>query len=245
MPRVYALLGSLLLAAAVTAQGETRTFLGRAYDPDSGRLLYTEQHRIKLDERGGYISGSVTYLDPRGEPIAMKEVDFAGNQTAPSFLYRDLRTDSLISVDSGESDLTVSYRDGGHERQTDLEIDREESIVIDAGFDRFIQQEWQALLQGQTRSFLFLHVSRARFMEFEIVKTGKIGDSVEFRIRPAGFILGLLVEPIRLTYAAEDRRLLRYQGVTNIAREASGRVRDEHYVATIEYEYLPISTRRY
>jgi hypothetical protein len=244
VPRAPAFAACLLFAAA-TAQGETRFFLGRAYDPDSGRHLYTEQHRVRLDERGGYISSSVTYVDPRGEPIAVKEVDFAGDQAAPSFRFRDLRTDSLLRVDSGGPVLSVSYRHGGREREADLDTDGKAEIVIDAGFDRFIQQEWEALLQGLARPFLFLHAPRARFMQFEVVKTGGTGETVEFQIRPAGFILGMLVDPIRVTYAVEGRRLLRYRGVTNIAREADGRVRDDHYVARIEYEYLPISTRRY
>lgn len=235
----------LLFAAAALARAETLVFEGRAREPDSGRHLYTEQHRVRLDERGKYLSSSVTYVDPRGETIAVKEVDFDDKQAAPSFRFHDLRTGSRLRVEAGDSRLSVSSRDGGRERDTDLDIDAQARIVIDAGFDRFIQQEWEALLEGRTQSFLFLHAPRARLMEFEIVKAEESGNTVEFLIRPAGFLLGLLVKPVRLTYAADNRRLLRYRGVTNIAREAGGRVRDEHYVATIDYAYPRISTRRY
>jgi hypothetical protein len=179
----------------------------------------------------------VQYVNPKGKLFATKQVDYSLSLTAPSIYFRDLRNDHSVEVKYNSPQLWLKYFNKQQERSVRLTTDPDEKVVIDAGFDQFVQQHWQQLLEGRTLSFEFLAISRAKLIGFKITQVAQKKDRAILQIYPRNFFLGLVLRPIELTYQISTKRLLEYNGLTNIAKVVNGKVQDDNYVARIEYSY--------
>lgn len=233
------------------------SFIGEAYALDSEKLLYTEEHRIARDATGAYLTSRVRYRAPQGQLIADKKLDFRANVLMPNLNFTDLRNGSLLNVHLGKSlllekvsgNLAEQANGGQAEQKLSQERiaidDSDGPVVVDAGFDQLVLQYWQQLLAGESLAFDFLALSRGSLVGFELAKVSEDQRSVVLEIKARSWVISLLLEPIRLTYAKADGRLLEYRGVTNIAQAQDGKVLEDNYNARIRYRYLkPSGTKQ-
>nr|HNH29964.1 hypothetical protein [bacterium] len=95
-----------------------------------------------------------------------------------------------------------------------------EPAVIDAGFHFFIEQHWSALLNGETKTFYFVAPSQLDYFSFRVYKSGETQNggrtAYQLTMDIDNFLLRLFVDPIRLTYDPESRKLIGYEGISNI-----------------------------
>ncbi|UZE97774.1 hypothetical protein [Alkalimarinus alittae] len=213
-------------------------FEGRAYDAETEQFIYLEKHTITLDKEGKYASSSVQYLDDNGDVFASKQVSFEANSIAPSFTFIDHRTNSEISVQNKVESIKLTSKLGAIETTESVNIETTNGLVVDAGFDRFIYENWETLLQNKDISFAFLAISRAMLVNLDVKEKSRTTESVVYVVQPSNFFLSLLVDPIELTYHIESQRLTRFEGLTNIAKRKDGRVQGDNYIAVIQYEYF-------
>ncbi len=206
--------------------------VGTAYSPDGGRVLYREQ-RTEQRRDGELVACEVDYLTPEGELFAEKTIRFEGPPTAPAFTFVDYREEFREGARPGE-DMIELYSGVGQ----DLERRRRElpeGAVVDAGFDRFVREEFDRLRAGEKLEFDFAVPAEQRFVRFEIEAEGPVTYdgklALALRMRPANFLIRLLVDPIRLIYD-EQRRLVEFAGISDI-RDDEG----ERHVARVIFEY--------
>ena len=103
--------------------------------------------------------------------------------------------------------------------------------VIDAGFDRFIEQHWDSLVGGDVIDREFLIPSQLDFYTFEIERTdSKRVDEIAFELRVKSIFLQMFVSPVLVHYDGRTRALLRYEGISNI-RDENG----ENFDVRIEF----------
>lgn len=228
----------LLSLSGVAYSSNILEFEGRAYDAETEQFLYLEKHTITLDQEGNYASSSVQYLDEKGDVFASKKVSYDANPTAPSFTFFDYRTDSQISVQNKVESIKLTSKVGSIETIENVNVEKPSGLVVDAGFDRFIYENWENLLQNKDISFAFLAISRAMFVSLDVSEKSRSNDSIVYVVEPSNFFLSLLVDPIELTYNIESQRLTRFQGLTNIAKSKDGKVQSDNYVAVIQYKYF-------
>ena len=203
MSKVWVFL--LVICMPGIAMDRDADIVGSALDPGSGSLLYREYHFCTEDGMGCL----VIYRDDMGLEIARKQVDYRTGRRSPTISMRDSRTQKVVVV------------------KPDPES------VVDAGFDNFVRESWNLLERDGTLEFPFLVPGRDRPLNMQartINGEACDGNVLCLQVRPRSWPLGLLVEPILLTYDRENRRLLRYQGVSNI-RDAGGNMQkvDIHY----------------
>lgn len=189
----------LLLVLAIFAPAllaETQglpTVMGNAYDRESGQLLYVEYHFCLGDHQ----LCTVQYRDSYGELFALKELDYRPNPIAPALTLTDYRRDHQIRVaNSGAANL-----------------------VVDAGFDNYVRRIWNDLERGKTARFPFLVAGfdKPFNMRAERADQQACGqDELCLEIKVDSWLLGILASPIELAYSREDRKLLRFSGVSNI-----------------------------
>ena len=209
----------LLLGWAAAAGGETR-FVGYAYAVDGDALVYTERHRESSAEDAETVLLS-SYRDPDGQVFATREVRFAGLDPTPSFEMADTRIDYVEgAVDEGDRLLVYKVVDGRREEKT---LERgPRPLVVDAGFDRFIQREWDLLQTGRFVRLDFVSCDRLALVPLRASKhtarETQYGTVSDFRLEPANWFIRFLVDSIRITYRDEDRTLLEYEGVSNMRR---------------------------
>lgn len=196
-------------APAGFASVESAEIVGRAEALDSDQFLYSEHYAC--GEEG--LHCEVEYRNPDGTVIARKSLDYSDSLHAPEVVMRDLRRDETTVVDMAPR----------------------EDLVVDAGFDNFVRSRWDTLVAGDTVRFSFRVVNidrmlsmKARAQENDDCKDETLCLDVEVD----SFFLGLLTDPIELTYARDTRRLLRFRGVSNLKAPDGGR-----QTVDIRYEY--------
>jgi hypothetical protein len=238
--------GLLLLALASYAQAgyaqagytqaterSTQT-TGEAYDMDSGELLYRETHCVSSDES----EREVFYSDGDGKLLARKLVDYRSGATTPSFEQQNFYSSELIRVALREDELTMVIVDADSleaRSEVSLQTGNDLPVVIDAGFDAFVRQHWDSLVAGEQHQFQFPFADRESLVELRIGRLGCSYDSNSdqcFRLDLANWFLRMLVAPIELGYDSDNRRLMRYRGLSNI-----GDVNGNGLVVDLRYDY--------
>jgi hypothetical protein len=222
----YALAGCLLAGLCLVGRAQAQGLslqLAEARAPGGGALLYREQHLLRsAGDRPR--ERLVLYRCPGGAAFARKHLDYAASAQAPSFALEDRRAGYAEGLrrDGARVQLYSRARGERGERAAWLAV---APAVADAGFDEFVRAHWTRLLAGEALPLQFALPSRLRALRFEVQRLRAApvaGEAAEvFRLRLGG-LLGLVAPHIDVAYATRSRRLLRFEGLSNL-RDAGGR----------------------
>ena len=108
-------------------------------------------------------------------------------------------------------------------------------MVIDAGFDNFVRSRWDELISGNSVQFPFLGVGFDKPINMRAIREKPANcddDKVCLSIGLNSWLLGMLVDPIKLSYSRESRELLWFSGISNIVGESG-----ETLSVDIHYQY--------
>lgn len=211
----------LLAVLPLPAQAVLTYEEGVARDPATRAELYREQHWIRR-EGTRTVERLVLYRCADGTPFGRKQVDYRRSSVAPEFRFEDGRTGYVEGLLRRGAVPTVFVRPlpGLAERVAALPSPL---LVADAGFDEFIRRQWQPLVAGEAVALDFAVPSRLESIGFTARRVGsaRIGDEDAwvFRLRLGG-VLGWVVPSIDVSYGQQSRRLLRFQGLSNLRDDA-------------------------
>jgi hypothetical protein len=205
---------ALPVAAMNAAEAD---IIGEARDQKQGELLYRELHFFKkegLDHR-------VIYKAPDGRVLAEKILDYSASDLQPQLTQKNFACGESIGVSHAEDALKVSYRADQQDAVKTGELERENELVIDAGFDNMVRKHWERVTAGDPLTFDYLVPSRFASYSFRLRNVDCSDNAVEggecFLIEPASWWLRMLVDPVSLTYEGKSRRLLEFKGLGNVA----------------------------
>lgn len=212
------------------------TELGDARDPSSGRLLYREQHWLRRDAAGQLRERLVLYRCPDGSAFARKRLDYRGSLLAPAFDLDDARSGYREGLRRTPAPrLYVRNGRAAAERSAPL---AGAQVVADAGFDEFVRMHWTSLAAGRAAAIEFALPARLRTYHFSLAPTGKARiageEALLLRLRLDGW-LAWLAPHMDIAYGLRSRRLLRFEGVSNLADPAGGR----NWLARIDFPTPP------
>jgi len=238
--RISGVLSFLLLVFVIdNAHADVRERIGYAYDKQSGRFLYSESHREVL-ENGRVLKNTIAYKDDEGNLFAEKHIDFKKSLVMPDFYLVNTETGHAEGARGSEGDnrLEVHFRQLSDVTVQKAYVETPLNGIIDAGFDRFIEQNWTALVGGEVLERQFLIPSQLDFYTFEIRKAeAERKGEFAFQLGVKSIFLQMFVSPVLVYYDAQTRSLLRYEGVSNI-RNSDG----ENFDVRIEFQ-APGGTR--
>ena len=184
--------------------------VGLATDLDSGELLYEEHYYCSEDAS----ACSVFYLDPGGDLIASKTIDYQLSLQAPGLAFRDYRFDREIEL-----------------------LPERDDWVVDAGFDNFVRTSWGTLVAGDTVRFPMQLLGRDKPLDMKAALDDR-GECPEamicFEVQLDSWLLGALIDPIRLQYDRDSQRLMRFTGISNLRSDS-----DRSQSVDILYRYAP------
>lgn len=226
----------LMLVLQAPLLAATVQYEGRATDPESGRALYTERHLLReADDKPR--ERLVTYVCPDGVAFARKRVDYSASLVAPSFQLDDGRDGYREGVRRAGGRIDAYVRDRSGEAERSGVLAASARLVADAGFDEYVRRNWTALTAGATLPVEFAVPASRRSYTFKLRRIdGPVIDGVpthRFRLKVSG-LLGLVAPQIDVAYARQSRRLLRFEGVTNL-RDPRG----EQWTARIAFADRP------
>ncbi|MEO7431958.1 MAG: hypothetical protein ABIV12_07760 [Dokdonella sp.] len=224
---MVAVAGAALLAhCPAMANADIEHYVGTAYDA-SGRVLYTESHWISgtLPRR----ELTVLFRCPDGAPFARKHVVEAGVAQAPSFTLEDARTgyrEGVRDGTGGSREVFTRSVEGQLEKRALLKSAPD--LVVDAGFDSFIRDHWDALATGAPQHVEFLVPSRLRTYPFTLsLVDDELMDGKPVRrfLMELDTWYGFAIPSIVLFYAADTRTIREYRGIANV-RDSTGKSLD-------------------
>lgn len=205
-------LAPVLFMACSTATAMEH-YEGLAYAKGTERLLYREQHWL-LKEGSERL---VVYRCLGGEAFARKHV--AGKGAAPDFEFFDARSGYVEGVRSrgGRREVFTRASSGAPEQRSALMPGAVQ--IIDAGFDSFVRQQWNALAPPTATRVSFLVPSRLQPMDFRLIPSDGKAGSRSFRLSLDTWY-GRALPGMSVMYSARGSRLLQYEGIGNIRDDA-------------------------
>jgi hypothetical protein len=213
------LLTGLLLGN--TAMANLRYEEAVARDPDNQRALYKEQHWIRFSELVP-IERLVVYRCMDGTAFARKRVNYQPSAQAPAFEFIDARKGYVEGLRYKQNKAALWFQPPGAvaERNTLLATN---NLVADAGFNEFIRINWLKLRAGKALPLYFAVPTRLQAYKFNLRQVSESQFSgvpaVTYQLKLAG-LLSLLTDPIEVTYDKSSKRLLRFQGLSNLRNDA-------------------------
>ncbi len=223
--------------------------VGAASDLKTNQFLYNEYH-YSFEEGKKYI---VVYKDADDKVIAEKELLYAKAlaDTNPRLMQSNYLSGERIEVDTLRAGFRVAieYRESTDDEVKRKEFVKPQGLVVDAGFNQFIVEEWSSLLKDETVRFEYLAPSQQKTFAFTAKKEScddiKLSSSSSsfsssfnsnevtcFSIAPKSWFVRQFVASISLVYDSSSKRLLRFSGLGNIGN-ASG----EYMQVDIRYQY--------
>ncbi len=225
------LLGLCLLAITHAVAGDV-SYVGEARDPESGARLYEEHHLLR--ETDGHPSERlVLYRCAAGALFARKQVAYGAASAAPAFTLEDGRFGYREGARRDDEAITAFFRADAASAERSERIATNAPLVIDAGFDEFVRANWDALQRGDTLAVDFLVPSRLEALGFKLRRSGSgeiDGAPVSVFRLSLGGLIGLFAPDIDVSYRDRDRRLMRFEGLTNIRAD-----RKANIVARIDF----------
>jgi hypothetical protein len=218
-------------AALCASASATERYSGSAYSSATDALLFQETHYLY----GAAGQRLVLYRCPDGRAFARKRVYAGGDAQTPDFDLTDARLGYREGVreHAGGREVYVQRRSALPELADPLQVPADG--VIDTGFDAFAQRHWTELVRGDTLRFPYLVPSRRTFFSFKVARVDGAATppgTMMIRLASSSWI-SFLLPHIDVTYDIASRRVVRYQGLSNI-RDDNGK----NYQVHVEYPAL-------
>lgn len=197
-------------------------YKGLAYDMNSNTIVYIENHE-EIIENGNRIGLKTSYTEPSGKMIARRNVSFTNSETIPTFQTEDFRDGYLEGSELKGDSVRLYWRKNYESTMSEKTILLPGPAAVDAGFNNFVQRNWDDLMNGTKRQFNFGAPFALDYYGFRLHKIEKktVGDRerVVIQCDIDNFFIRLFVTPIILTYDVQTRRLVEYEGISNINNE--------------------------
>jgi hypothetical protein len=200
-------------------------YQGYAYAVRDHRLLYREAHWLYSED--GIEHRLVLYSCPDGEPFVRKRVNAAPGAATPDVDLFDARVgyrEGVRTLD-GRREVFAQADARSPERRASLPSPPPPNAVIDAGFDAFVREHWDALSGSGVSPVPFLVPSELRYLDFSARmlrdEAAAGGELRWFRLQLASWY-GFALPHIDVAYDKQAHELREYSGVSNI-RDGGGR----------------------
>lgn len=212
---ILLLFSFFFVCAKLNVKEEYLTYKGIARDLNSNKFYYSEEHKETLEQHV-LRQTVIQYKDSAGTLIAKKTIDYSGNKVTPAFEQNDFRDGYMEGVSFSENKLVFKCRKNKKETLKTKSINIPNNLVVDGGFNYYIKGNWTELAAGETKVFNFAVPSQLDYFAFRLYKDSQQNDEIVFKMEPDNYILRKLVDPIRVTYKASTKRIIKYEGLSNI-----------------------------
>jgi len=219
----------LALYSNVSAEDVTRveTYWGVARN-DAGKVVYREKHTTY--HRDGRILRSVTdYIGPDGSVIAVMDSNYERSLAMPTYAFKDHRRGYEEGLRYHEGAYYIYNRDPKL-GEKEVRLEDTENVYSCQGWHYYVVNNLEVLEKNESVVLNLIFPQKLRAYPFRIERTGSSGETLDVKVRFANRLVSWFVPHLDLVYERESRKLLEFQGVSNIFDE-----NDELQEVTITY----------
>jgi hypothetical protein len=191
------------------------SYTGFAYEEGSNNLIYTEHFTDRYVD-GKLVETTTEYYSPDNKLIAKRTLNFLKSRFAPDFMMEDMRSGYVEGAETDMDCVTMFV-------QKDRSAIRQKrkialtGAVIDGGFNQFIKSHWDKLQSGQEVTFNFTISSELDYFKLRAIKIKEDDHTLTLKIELHSRLIRWLASPIIVCYNSTTRRIIRYEGKSNIA----------------------------
>ncbi|MEJ0029940.1 MAG: hypothetical protein WDO15_06050 [Bacteroidota bacterium] len=208
----------VILTALRAPEISSDNYTGYAYAESSDKLLYTEEFTDHFVD-GEHTETLTNYFDPNHTKIAKRILDFRRSKFAPDFQTEDLRSGYMEGSEMVDNGVRLFNRKSKSAKVDEKIMSIPQPIVVDGGFNQFIKANWLALEKGEVITFHFAIPARLDYFTLRAVMVELTEKEMKVRVEPDKALIRLLASPIDVRYAKDTRRILSYEGQSNISDE--------------------------
>jgi hypothetical protein len=220
---------------AATAQADPFDVEGHAFDRDTGDLLYVQRQHTTIV--GGQRFSVVTYLGPDGDTLVVKQAQIGSSPAQPLYRLWD-RRDGYVEGVEREGDCLRLFRRRADERDVHTRTLCHADGLVDDGVLAALDDHWDDLLEGARISIRVLVPNKLNSYRLRVHKVDEGHQdgrpTVTLRVEPASFLVRLIAPHVDLTCDAEDRRVLVYEGISEVGVTAGSGLRHR---ARVHFRY--------
>ena len=213
----------LVLNIIGTAYGSVQHSVGIARGGDSS-VSYIEHHQYF--ESGEHV---IRFYDSDLRLLLTKELSYPDLPQHPTLMQTDTlrQTEVTIAIDQTTAVMTKLST-----KETDVfQFELTEDVIIDAGFDAYIRENWRSFQTQPVQHFQFAIAGQSRLIQMQIMKVDSDAEGASFTITPRNWLVRMVLPTTSLSYNA-TRQLTRYEGFSNLKRSGESRnveISFEHY----------------
>lgn len=219
---------------------QVKTVFGRAYKTkDKRELVYKEIHERTFS--GTRLVRSLTkYTNSAGQVFATLACDYSRDITVPDYIFKDERTgyEERAYFKNGKIVSEVRETKAAEVQRYIFDekiLSGDKIVSMSQGLNELITQRITTLKKEESLETTFL--LPARQTEATMRVSGELDKArpgvINISIRISPWILRLFVDSIRIAYSYEDKRLLSYDGYSNLKTDAG---ESQHVFIVYDYD---------
>ncbi len=227
----YALYLIALVAHSTASPDSTsHPYHGSAFDTERNVPAYTEDHKETF-LKGKRIASQTVFKAPDEKPMGELTLDFLRFQCKPDYDYKDFRNGYEEGAKADSVSVHAFFRDSARAPLKEKALEVPEPCVINGGVEEFVKMNWEEIVSGKKIPFNMVIPARLDYYRFvayqdpKYVVPEKEAGGRDYRpvvIEPKNSVLAMLLPTIVMYYDVKTKRLIRYQGIVNVA-DAKGR----------------------
>jgi len=225
-----AFLATFLSVGLLRAAPYGETFIGKAVNGE-GALEYIEHHYLEY-ENGKINESRTIYYDPHHRKIGHLISEYSQGPQFGSYDFRDFRAEYQDGAKVTPRRIQLFKKEGSKENAEESYLPRDTDQIVGQGIHHFIVDNLEAISRGEIIHVKMVLPSRLDQYEFRIRKRNLEGDTLHVRLEIDNWFLRLFAPHIDCDYDMKTRRLLRYEGISNLT-DGSGK----HAKVVITYSY--------
>jgi hypothetical protein len=212
---VFALMFAVLVPAGeVSAAEDVVRYRGDAFDLGTGAFVYSENHS-EFYKMGVHAYSRVSYRDKDGKEFASKLITFQPNRLQPVYELKDARDGYVEGIRRSGSTTVYFSRRKTTEAMKEKTVQTPAPAVFDGGFDYFVRENFEEICAGKNKSFFFAVPIELDYFRFRVARQ-ELGDQCRLNLEIDNVVVRQFVKPIKLWYNPVDKRLRKYEGISNI-----------------------------
>ena len=228
-PRLRWFLLCLILTTCAGAVGaDESVYAGEARD-EKGAVVYTEKHVVSAE--AGRTTATVTeYRAPDGELIATMRSDYSRSVSMPTYVFEDLQRNYREGLRWQDGDYVIFHQEGSAPEKTSR-LGSDSRVFSCQGWHYYLLENLDLLEKDKIVLNLVLP-SELRPFPFVVKKLDSDESRVSAQLSLRHWLFRFFAPKLRLDYDKTKRRLIEFQGVSNILNKAGDRQE-----VTIRYRY--------
>jgi hypothetical protein len=188
--------------------------VGNAVDLETGATLYFEKHQFEMVD--GKRVMRTSYVTPSEKQLGARDVFYQGDRVARYQLkLNNVAYSESVNRDRASINIRV---DTDSTKERTISIDRDQEVIIDAGFNEHILRKWGSLKDGERIVFDFASTAQLDVVRLQVTQDKDLStDNIQmFSMTAANPFIRLLMKPIKAGYYKDTKQLAYYRGVSNL-----------------------------